>query len=132
MTNALRSARCLVASATLAAALNAPAADKGWIVLRGQALTETFANQDFGDGVHFAYQFTADGALRGMNMGKPAQGRWWVAGNQLCWRWAKVNDPEACYLVRRQGPMVRLFLEGQEVLSGNLTPLPFKPTKVTR
>ena len=38
-------------------ALNALAADKGWVMLPGMALTQASANQDFGDGVHFAYQF---------------------------------------------------------------------------
>ncbi|MCK6388248.1 MAG: hypothetical protein L6Q65_11685 [Zoogloea sp.] len=116
----------------MAAVLNAAAADKGWAVLRGQALTQAFINQDFGDGVHFAYQFVAEGELRGMNMGKPAQGRWRVAGNELCWRWTKSKDHEECYQVRRQGSTVRLFLAGQEVLSSNLTPLPINPMEVAR
>jgi len=116
----------------MTAAFNAMAADTGWVSLRGTALTQAFANQDFGDGVHFAYQFLEDGALRGMNMGKPAQGHWRVAGNKLCWRWAKSKDPEECYRVRQQGPAVRLLLDGQEVLTGNLTPLPPNPTEVTR
>lgn len=116
----------------MTAAFNTIAAGKGWVSLRGTALSQAFTNQDFGDGVHFAYQFLEDGELRGMNMGKPAQGRWRVAGNELCWRWAKSKDPEECYLVRRQGPAVRLLLDGQEVLAGNLTPLPPNPTEVTR
>ncbi|WP_374503463.1 hypothetical protein [Zoogloea sp.] len=121
-----------LAVAVMAIALNAIAADKGWGTLRGEALMQAFANQDFGDGIHFAYEFMAEGELRGMNMGKPAQGRWRVAGNQLCWRWTKSNDPEECYEVRQHGPTVRLFLDGQEVLSGKLTPLPPKPTEVPR
>lgn len=116
----------------MAVALNTIAADKGWGTLSGEALTHAFANQDFGDGVHFAYQFQENGELHGMNMGKPAQGRWRVAGNLLCWRWSKSKDPEECYEVRQHGPTVRLFLDGQEVLSGNLTPLPPKPTEVPR
>lgn len=126
----MRAARWIFVVTTMAVALNALAADKGWVMLRGMALTQAFANHDFGDGVHFAYQFLADGELRGMNMGKPAQGRWRVTGNQLCWRWAKSKDPEECYEVRRQVPAVRLFLDGQEVLSGNLTPLPPNPMEV--
>lgn len=128
----MRTVRWLIAVSTMAAAFNTKAVDKGWVSLRGEALKQTFANQDFGDGVHFAYQFIAEGELHGMNMGKPAQGRWRVAGNELCWRWAKSKDPEECYEVRQHGPTVRLFLDGQEVLSGNLTPLPPKTTKVPR
>lgn len=128
----MRAARWPIAWATLAVALNAIAADKDWVMLRGKTLAQAFANQDFGDGVHFAYQFQQGGELRGMNMGKPAQGHWRVAGNQLCWRWAKSKDPDECYEVRRHGPAVRLFLDGQEMLSGNLTPLPPNPTEVPR
>lgn len=128
----MRAARWCLAVGTVAAVINAAAADQGWVSLRGKTLTQAFANQDFGDGVHFAYQFLPDGELRGMNMGKPAQGRWRVAGNEICWRWAKSRDPEECYQVRQRGTSVRLFLDGQEVLSGNLTPLPPNPTEVTR
>ncbi len=113
-------------------ALNAIAADKGWGTLRGEVLTHAFANRDFGDGVHFAYQYQENGKLHGMNMGKPGQGHWRVARNQLCWRWARSKDPEECFEVRQHGPAVRLFLDGQEVLSGNLTPLPRKPMEVPR
>ncbi len=128
----MRAAGWCLAVGVVAAAFNAAAADKGWVSLRGTMLTQAFANQDFGDSVHFAYQFLQDGELRGMNMGKPAQGRWRVAGSELCWRWAKSKDPEECYQVRQRGPAVRLFLEGQEVLSGNLTPLPLNPSEVSR
>jgi len=116
----------------MAVALNVLAADKGWVMLRGTALTQSFANREFGDGVHFTYQFLDSGELRGMNMGKPAQGRWRVSGSQLCWHWAKSKEPEECYEVRQHGPAVRLFLDGQEVLSGNLTPLPVNSMEVTR
>ncbi|RIX47575.1 MAG: hypothetical protein D3M94_07860 [Rhodocyclales bacterium GT-UBC] len=125
-------ARWLIAMATVAMSLNAMAADKGWMKLRGNALTQAFTNQDFGDGVHFAYQFMAGGELRGMNMGKPAQGHWRVVGNELCWRWAKSKAPEECYEVRQQGQTIRLFLDGQEVLAGNLTPLQPNRTEVSR
>lgn len=111
-------------------AIQAAAAEKPWPMVRGKALTQAFANQDFGDGVHFAYQFLDGGELRGMNMGKPAQGSWRVTGSELCWRWAKPAGPEECYQVRQQGQAVRLYLDGQEVLSGNLTPLLSHPNEV--
>lgn len=125
-------ARWAIAVATIAIAFNATAADKGWVKLRGNALTQAFTNQDFGDGVHFAYQFLAGGELRGMNMGKPAQGHWRVTGSQLCWRWAKSKESDECYEVRQRGQAVRLFLDGQEVLAGNLSRLQPNPTEVPR
>ncbi len=128
----MRAVRWCLAVGAVVAAFNAVAADKGWVSLRGTTLTQAFANKDFGDGVHFAYQLLQDGELRGMNMGKPAQGRWRVAGSELCWHWAKSKDPEECYQVRQRGHAIRLFLDGQEVLSGNLTPLPPNPTEVSR
>ncbi len=90
------------------------------------------ADQDFGDGVHFAYQFMAGGELRGMNMGKPAKGHWRVNGNALCWRWMQSKEAEACYQVRQRGQAIRLFVDDQEVLSGSLTPLPPNQNEVTR
>lgn len=42
---------CLAVGA-VTAAFNAVAADMGWASLRGKMLTQTFANQNFGDGVH--------------------------------------------------------------------------------
>ena len=128
----MRAAGWFLAVGVVAAAFNAAAADQGWVSLRGKMLTQAFANQDFGDGVHFAYQFLQDGDLRGMNMGKSAQGRWRVAGSELCWRRSKSKDPEECYQVPQRGSAIRLFLDGQEVLSGNLTPLPPNPMEVSR
>lgn len=132
MTPDMRAARWCIAVLTTAVALHAMAAGKEWLTLRGKALSQAFANQDFGDGVHFAYQFLVGGDLHGMNMGKPAQGRWWVSGSQLCWRWEQPKEPEECYEVRQHGPAIRLFLDAQEVLSGNMTPLPANPMEVPR
>ena len=120
------------AVASVTSALQVAAAEKPWPMARGKALTQAFSNQDFGDGVHFAYQFLDGGELRGMNMGKPATGSWRVTGSELCWRWAKPSGPEECYQVRQRGQAVRLYVEGQEVLSGNLTPLPSNQDEVKR
>lgn len=130
--SAVMRVRWTVALATMAIVVNVTAADKGWEKLRGNTLRQAIANQDFGDGIHFAYQFWAGGELRGMNMGHPTQGHWRVAGNNLCWRWAKSKDPEECYEVRQQGQALRLLVDGQEVLSGNLTPLPPDSTEIAR
>ena len=100
----VRAMRWAIAVLTTAVALSAMAAEKGWVTLRGNALTQAIANQDFGDGVHFAYQFLAGGELHGMNMGKPTLGDWRVAGNQLCWRWKKPEAPEECHEVRQHAP----------------------------
>ena len=128
----VRSAAWLVAVVATAVAFKATAAERAWLKLRGTALTQAFTNQDFGDGVHFAYQFLEGGDLQGTDMGKPTRGHWRVAGGELCWRCTKSRDPEACYEVRRQGASVRLEVDGQEVLSGKLTPLSPKPMEVTR
>jgi len=113
-------------------AIQVAATEKPWPMVRGMALTQAVTNQDFGDGVHFAYQFLEGGELRGMNMGKPAKGSWRVTGSELCWRWAKPSGPAECYQVRQQGQAVRLYLDGQEVLSGNLTPLSSNQNEVKR
>lgn len=115
-----------VISAVALLLLNAPraiGAEKSWHLVRGSELKGLFGNQELGDGVHFAYQFEADGGLSGMNMGKPARGIWRTVAGDLCWAWNKPKSPEECYQVRQQGQAVRLFIEGQEVLTGTLTPL---------
>lgn len=61
------------AVASVTSALQVAAAEKPWPMARGKALTQAFSNQDFGDGVHFAYQFLDGGELRGMNMASPPQ-----------------------------------------------------------
>jgi len=98
-------------------------AGKSWRLARGSELKAAFGNQELADGVHFAYQFEADGRLTGMNMGKPARGTWRVVAGELCWRWTQPKGPEECYQVRQEGQVVRLYVEGQEVLTGTLTPL---------
>ncbi|HZX31115.1 MAG TPA: hypothetical protein VFF03_07165 [Rhodocyclaceae bacterium] len=100
-------------------------ADPGnaWHRVRGDSLQVLFADQDLGDGVHYAYQFHRDGALSGMNMGKPARGTWKVTGPELCYRWNQAGSEEECYEVRRRGHDVRMFRDGYEAFSGTLTPL---------
>ena len=127
-----RAARWTLALASVISANQVAAAEKPWPLVRGKALKQVFSNQDFGDGVHFAHQFLEGGELRGMNMGKPAKGSWRVTDSELCWRWAKPLGPEECYQIRQQGQAVRLYLEGQEVLSGNLTPLSSNQDEVKR
>lgn len=127
-----RATRWMFALASMTLCMPAAVADKPWPSVRGKALAQAFANQDFGDGVHFAYQYLESGEMRGMNMGKPAKGSWQVTGNELCWRWVKPSGPEECYQVRQQGQAVRLYLDGQEVLSGNLTPLSPNQNEVKR
>lgn len=127
----MRAAYCVIALAITATNICAAESDKNWGILRGDALTQAFANQEFADGIHFAYQFSDNGVVTGMDMGKTVQGRWRVRGNQLCWQWNKSKDPEACYQVRRQGLAVSLITGGQEVLSGTMTPL-VASTDVTR
>lgn len=124
--------RLVLAVISVTSAVQVAVADKAWPILRGVSLTQAFANHDFGDGVHFAYQFLDGGELRGMNMGKAAQGIWRVTGSELCWRWAKSSEGEECYQVRQHGQAVRLYLDAQEVLSGNLAPLSPNQSEVKR
>lgn len=104
-------------------------AGKSWQRVRGEALQALFADQDLGDGVHYAYQFHRGGELTGMNMGKPARGTWKVSGPALCYRWRQPGSDEECYEVRRQGHEVRLFRDGYEAFAGTLAPLPAVPAK---
>jgi hypothetical protein len=97
--------------------------EKTWHLVRGNALQVLFADQDLGDGVHYAYQFHRGGSLTGMNMGKATQGTWRVAGQYLCYTWNRSKSAEECYEVRQQGHEVQMFLDGYEAFSGTLTPI---------
>lgn len=110
-------------------AAGAAGQDAQWRLVRGKALQELFADQDLGDGVHYAYQFHRDGRLTGMNMGKPERGTWKVASSELCYVWSRRKSEEECYEVRRRGNEVRLFRYGYEAFSGSLTPIPPQRSK---
>jgi hypothetical protein len=107
---------------------SAAGSENTWRAVRGSELQALFANQELGDGVHFANQFYRDGRLTGMNMGKPARGTWKVAGRELCWTWIKPESNEECYEVRQRWREVRIFLDGYEAFSGTLTPIELNPS----
>lgn len=113
-------------------AAGAAGQDGQWRPVRGKALQELFADQDLGDGVHYAYQFHGDGRLTGMDMGKPARGAWKVAGSSLCYAWHRSGNEEECYEVRQRGHEVRLFRDGYEAFSGTLTPLQSRSSQETK
>ena len=102
--------------------------DGQWRSVRGKALQELFADQDLGDGVHYAYQFHRDGQLTGMNMGKLERGTWKVSSSELCYAWNRRKREEECYEVRRRGNEVRMILDGYEAFSGTLTPITIQRT----
>lgn len=102
---------------------------QGWRVVRGKALQAFFADQELGDGVHYANQFHRDGSLTGMNMGKRVRGTWKVSGQSLCYVLSRSGSEEECYEVKHSGNEVRLFRYGYEAFSGTLTPIPPRPSK---
>lgn len=108
---------------------SAAAQDGPWRAVRGKALQELFADQDLGDGVHYAYQFHRDGQLTGMLMGKSEHGTWKVVSSGLCYVWSRRKSEEECYEVRRRGNEVRMLRDGYEAFSGALTPIPNHPPK---
>lgn len=110
-------------------AVGAAAQDGPWRAVRGKALQELFADQDLGDGVHYAYQFHRDGQLTGMLMGKSEHGTWRGVPSGLCYVWSRRKSEEECYEVRRRGNEVRMLRDGYEALSGTLTPIPNHPLK---
>lgn len=119
----------LFALCSAAASASDSDADGQWHAVRGSALRAQIADQDLGDGVHYAYQFHRDGRLSGMNMGKPEQGVWKVVSSGLCMVWTRRKSEAECYEVRRRGVEVKMFRDGFEALSGTLTPIAPQPTK---
>lgn len=95
-----------------------------WRSVQGGALRELFKEKEFGDGVHFAYQFKADGTFSGTEMSNRVSGSWRVAKDELCWMWKRPPGPNECYEVQQEGSHVRLLFNGSEAWYGTLEPLP--------
>jgi|SRR6266850_731337 len=105
--------------------LRGSAAEKEhWRDVKGAALRTLFQDQEFADGVHFAYQFKAGGTFTGTEMSKSVSGSWRVQENEFCWKWLRPPGPEECYAVQQDGPHIRLLINGSEAWYGTLQRLP--------
>ena len=89
----------------------------------GVALQSLFNDKEFGDGVHFAYQFKANGTFTGTEMSKPVSGSWRVRDNEFCWKWLRPPGPDECYQVQRDGAHIRLMINDSEAWYGTLEAL---------
>ena len=117
----------LVAGACVACALaaaSAAAEKENWRPVKGAAMKALFSRNEFADGVHFAYQFRADGTFTGTEMSKEVSGAWRVRKDEFCWKWLKPPDPEECYQVQQDGKRVRMIINGSEAWYGTLERLP--------
>ena len=104
--------------------LPASAAEReAWRAVTGDALGTLFADKEFADGVHFAYQFRRDGTFTGTEMGKAETGSWRISNNEFCWSWLRPPGPSEFYQVQRDGTHVRLLINGSEAWYGTLEPL---------
>ena len=108
------------------AALSLPVsgAEERWRKVKGASLQSLFQDKEFGDGVHFAYHFKADGTFTGAEMTKQVSGSWRVKQNEFCWKWQRPPGPEECYQVQQDGLRVRLMLNGSEAWYGSLQKVP--------
>ena len=96
-------------------------AEEQWKNVRGGArLRALFAQKEFGDGVHFAYRFKADGTFTGTEMAKTVSGTWQVVGDRFCWSWVRPPGPRECYEVQQDGKNLRLLVNGSEAWYGTL------------
>ena len=101
------------------------AENEHWHRVKGKAIESLFADKEFADGVHFAYQFNANGTFTGTEMTKAVSGAWRVDRNEFCWKWLRPAPPgaEECYQVQRDGAHVRLIVNRSEAWYGTLEPL---------
>ena len=112
-----------VTVALMASSFAATADEEHWRDVKGAALRSLFKDQEFGDGVHFAYQFRSDGTFTGTEMAKEVSGSWRVRQNELCWNWLRPPGPRECYEVQQNGTHVRLLINGSEAWYGTLEKL---------
>jgi len=94
-----------------------------WRSVKGAALQSLFTDKEFGDGVHFAYQFRAGGTFTGTEMSRSVSGSWQVRKNEFCWKWLRPPGPQECYEVQQDGAHVRLIINQSEAWYGTLEPL---------
>ena len=102
----------------------AGAAEAHWQAVTGAPLQTLFRDREYGDGVHFAYQFRRNGTFTGTEMGRSVEGNWRASGNEICWTWRRPRSAEECYRAQKQGVEVRLFANGIEAWNGTLGRLP--------
>jgi len=95
---------------------------QNWKAVKGEAARSLFSGKEFGDGVHFAYQFRADGTFSGTEMGKDVRGKWRVSGNEMCWKWIRPPGAEECYELQKARAEIRLMRNGYEAWVGTLKP----------
>ena len=80
-----------------------PGAEEHWRSVKGDSLRTLFQDREFGDGVHFAYQFKAGGVFTGTEMSKEVRDSWRVSKNELCWKWQRLFGSEECYGTLQSG-----------------------------
>ena len=119
----MRKFTCLLISIAVAGTTWSAETEKVWRSVRGAELQKLFADQELGDGVHYAYQFKSSGTFTGTEMARDVRGTWKATAKQICWTWIKPVGSEECYEVRRSGRDITLFRNGYEASSGTLTPI---------
>jgi len=117
-----RAAEAIATAMSAACAIGAIAAEQGKVV-QGEALRVMFAQHEFGDGVHFAYRFRADGTFSGTEMANDVRGTWRLSGGEICWTWTQPPGAEECYIARKSGAEVSLIRNGFEQWYGTLKPI---------
>ena len=98
-----------------------------WRTVGGRELRAIFVDHELADGVHYAYRFRPDGAFTGYEMARDVRGQWRTADGELCWTWIRPRGSEECFVIQRRGAEVRLLRDGNEFLSGTLTPIKRAP-----
>jgi hypothetical protein len=120
--------RCGGTALVMVGALALPCATIGagkehWRKVNGADLRGLFSEKEFGDGVHWTYQFKGNGTFTGTEMSKAVSGSWQVRESEFCWKWLRPPGPEECYEVQQDGNTVRMLINRSEAWYGTLAPL---------
>lgn len=93
-------------------------AEEPWQHLNDGAIRSALSGRELADKSRFKHQYMVDGTLRGIESGRPFEGRWRVERDELCL--ARVPETTyECFEVQKKGAEFRYLQDGYVIFQGN-------------
>jgi hypothetical protein len=94
-------------------------AEEPWHHLNDGAIRSAFSGRELTDKSRFKHLYLVDGTLRGVESGRPFEGRWRVERDELCL--ARVPETTyECFEVQKKGTEFRFLQDGYVIFQGKL------------